>query len=61
MSLLRSWFREITSIVHLEQTLNLSFVREFVQETYAHGGRPSTDLIVFFLRQVVYFYRFYLK
>src|SRR5437016_6616164 len=26
---------------HLERTLDLSFVREFVQETYAGGGRPS--------------------
>jgi hypothetical protein len=28
---------------HLERTLDLSFVREFVQKTYAHGGRPSID------------------
>ena len=27
----------------LERTLDLSFVREFVHETYAHGGRPSID------------------
>jgi len=26
---------------HLERTLDLSFVREFVQETYAGSGRPS--------------------
>ncbi len=25
---------------HLERTLDLSFVREFVHETYARGGRP---------------------
>ena len=28
---------------HLERTLELSFVREFVHETYAHGGRPSIE------------------
>ena len=28
---------------YLERTLDLSFVRGFVQETYAHGGRPSID------------------
>src|SRR6266699_691186 len=41
---------------HLEQTLNLSFVREFVQETYAGGGRPSIDPIVFFKLQLVMFF-----
>ena len=35
---------------HLERTLNLSFVREFVQEAYAGGGRPSIDPIVFWHR-----------
>jgi hypothetical protein len=33
---------------HLERWLDLSFVREFVQETYAQRGRPSIDPIVFF-------------
>jgi hypothetical protein len=28
---------------HLERTLDLSFVREFVQETYAGKGRPSSS------------------
>ena len=28
---------------HVERTLDLSFVREFVQQTYAAGGRPSID------------------
>ena len=28
---------------HLEQSLDLSFVREFVHQTYAGGGRPSID------------------
>jgi transposase len=41
---------------HLELTLDLSFVREFVQETYAHGGRPSIDPIVFFKLQLVMFF-----
>ena len=41
---------------HLERTLDLSFVREFVQETYADGGRPSIDPIVFFKLQLVMFF-----
>jgi transposase len=35
---------------HLERTLDLSFVREFVQQTYAGGGRPSIDPVVFWHR-----------
>src|SRR5438874_6986281 len=41
---------------HLERTLDLSFVREFVQETYAGIGRPSIDPIVFFKLQLVMFF-----
>jgi transposase len=41
---------------HLEHTLNLSFVREFVEKTYAGGGRPSIDPIVFFKLQLVMFF-----
>ncbi len=41
---------------HLEQTLDLSFVREFVHQTYAHGGRPSIDPLVFFKLQLVMFF-----
>src|SRR5437763_9035274 len=41
---------------HLEQALDLSFVREFVQETYAGKGRPSIDPIVFFKLQLVMFF-----
>src|SRR5436189_6251013 len=41
---------------HLERTLDLSFVRGFVQETYAGGGRPSIDPIVFFKLQLVMFF-----
>ena len=33
---------------HLECTLDLSFVRQLVQETYAGGGRPSIDPVIFF-------------
>src|SRR5215467_4302694 len=40
----------------LERTLNLSFVREFVQETYAGGGRPFIDPVVFFKLQLVMFF-----
>ena len=32
----------------LEQTVDLSFVRELVRERYASGGRPSVDPVVFF-------------
>jgi transposase len=41
---------------HLEKSLDLSFVREFVQETYADGGRPSIDPVVFFKLQLVMFF-----
>lgn len=41
---------------HLERTLDLSFVREFVQPTYAGGGRPSIDPVVFFKLQLVMFF-----
>jgi transposase len=41
---------------HLERTLDLSFVREFVQESYASGGRPSIDPVVFFKLQLVMFF-----
>jgi transposase len=41
---------------HLERTLDLTFVREFVEKTYAHGGRPSIDPIVFFKLQLVLFF-----
>src|SRR5947199_2681385 len=41
---------------HLERTLDLSFVREFVQETYACKGRPSSDPVVFFKLQLVMFF-----
>src|SRR5258705_6569955 len=41
---------------HLERSLDLSFVREFVQQTYANGGRPSIDPIVFFKLQLVMFF-----
>jgi transposase len=40
----------------LEKSLDLSFVREFVQQTYAGGGRPSIDPIVFFKLQLVMFF-----
>ena len=41
---------------HLERTLDLSFVRELVQETYAGKGRPSIDPVVFFKLQLVMFF-----
>jgi transposase len=39
---------------HLERTLDLSFVREFVQQTYACKGRPSIDPIVFFSGVIIF-------
>jgi transposase len=41
---------------HLERTLDLSFVREFAQDRYAAGGRPSIDPIVFFKLQLILFF-----
>ena len=41
---------------HLERTLDLTFVREFVQETYESLGRPSIDPVVFFKLQLVMFF-----
>src|SRR5436309_2425303 len=41
---------------HVERTLDLSFVRAFVQETYAGIGRPSIDPVVFFKLQLVLFF-----
>jgi transposase len=41
---------------HLERTLDLSFVRAFVQERYASKGRPSIDPVVFFKLQLVMFF-----
>lgn len=41
---------------HLERALDLSFVRDFVQESYASGGRPSVDPVIFFKLQLVMFF-----
>lgn len=41
---------------HLQRVLDLSFVRELVQETYAALGRPSIDPEVFFKLQLVMFF-----
>ncbi len=41
---------------HLQRTLDLSFVRAFVQQTYASTGRPSIDPVVFFKLQLVMFF-----
>lgn len=41
---------------HLERVLDLTFVREFVQDCYALGGRPSVDPVVFFKLQLVMFF-----
>jgi transposase len=41
---------------HLEQTLDLAFVRELVRDTYAESGRPSIDPVVFFKLQLILFF-----
>jgi transposase len=41
---------------HLEAKLDLSFVRDWVNELYAERGRPSIDPIVFFKLQLVMFF-----
>ena len=41
---------------HLERSLDLSFVRKFVHESYAGIGRPSIDPVVFFKLQLVMFF-----
>ncbi len=41
---------------HLEQVLDLTFVRQWVQDDYAANGRPSIDPVVFFKLQLVMFF-----
>src|ERR671910_733224 len=41
---------------HLDACLDLSFVREWVQDCYAERGRPSIDPVVFFKLQLVLFF-----
>src|SRR5215217_5427450 len=41
---------------HLEQSLDLSFVRDLVHDAYAETGRPSIDPIIFFKLQLVLFF-----
>ncbi|MGO8950743.1 MAG: transposase [Ktedonobacterales bacterium] len=42
---------------HLERVLDLSFLRDLVQDCYAAGmGRPSVDPVVFFRLQLVMFF-----
>jgi transposase len=40
----------------LDCTLDLTFVRDLVQETYAGIGRPSIDPVVFFTLQLILFF-----
>jgi hypothetical protein len=42
---------------HLEQTLDLSFVRDWVRDCYSSSmGRPSIDPVVFFKLQLIMFF-----
>ena len=40
----------------LEETFDLSFVRDLVEDRYAPSGRPSVDPVVFFKLQLVLFF-----
>src|SRR5436305_14421505 len=41
---------------HLDAELDLTFVREWVQELYKAGGRPSIDPTIFFKLQLIMFF-----
>ena len=41
---------------YLDATLDLSFIRTWVQDCYAAGGRPSIDPVVFFKLQLILFF-----
>jgi transposase len=41
---------------HVEEKLDLSFVRDWTRECYAERGRPSIDPVVFFKLQLVMFF-----
>ena len=41
---------------HLERSLDLTFVRDLVRDTYAKGGRPSIDPVVFFKLHLILFF-----
>jgi hypothetical protein len=41
---------------HLDAKLDLSFVRDWVADLYAEGGRPSVDPVVFWKLQLVLFF-----
>src|SRR3954462_14134923 len=41
---------------HLDAQLDLTFVREWVEELYKPGGRPSIDPVVFFKLQLIMFF-----
>ena len=41
---------------HLDATMDLAFVRDWVQDLYADRGRPSIDPVVFFKLQLVMFF-----
>jgi transposase len=41
---------------HLEDTLDLRFVRDLVRDAYAPSGRPSIDPVVFFKLQLILFF-----
>ncbi len=41
---------------HLERTLDISFVRDWVTDLYATNGRPSIDPVIFFKLQLIMFF-----
>jgi hypothetical protein len=40
----------------VEEKLDLSFIRELVEDCYASAGRPSVDPVVFFKLELVLFF-----
>ena len=42
--------------LHVERTLDLTFVRDLARGPYAETGRPSIDPVVFFKLQVILFF-----
>src|SRR3954471_334871 len=41
---------------HLDAQLDLTFVREWVEDLYKPGGRPSIDPVVFLIHQLIMFF-----
>jgi transposase len=53
---LEAWVPKDHCYRHLDDTLDLGFVRDWVAGCYAEGGRPSIDPVVFFKLQLIMFF-----